>query len=128
VHTKMQLNQLTSNTIGAAIDVHRELGPGLLESAYETYLAIELAERDIPFERQKVVPINYKGTEIDNGFRIDLFVDKRVVVELKAVRELAPIHEAQVLTYLKLANCRLGLLLNFNNPQMRDGIKRLILD
>ena len=112
--------------IGAAIEVHRRLGPGLLESAYETCLAHEFSLRGIPFERQKVLPVHYKGEQLDCGYRLDLIVGGLVVVEIRAVEELAPIHIAQVLTYLKLAGCRLGLLMNFNQVLMRDGIQRVV--
>jgi len=124
----MDENALSREIIGAAIEVHRELGPGLLESAYEQSLAHELALRDIPFELQKTVPVTYKGVKLDCGFRLDLLVAGLVVVEIKAVKELAPIHQAQVLTYLKLSGCKLGLLLNFNVRVMRSGIKRLVLN
>ena len=112
--------------IGAAIEVHRRLGPGLLESAYETCLAHEFSLRGIPFERQKVLPVHYKGEQLDCGYRLDLIVGGLVVVEIKAVEELAPIHVAQVITYLKLTGCRLGLLMNFNQVLMRDGIQRVV--
>ena len=108
--------------------MHRQLGPGLLESAYEECLAYELNQRDIPFERQKPVPVVYKDVRLDCGFRLDLLVGGLVVVELKAVDKLAPIHQAQMLTYLKLTGCKLGLLLNFNVPKLRDGIKRVALN
>ncbi|MBI1299834.1 GxxExxY protein [bacterium] len=112
--------------IGAAIEVHRGLGPGLLESAYETCLAHEFSLRGIPFERQKVLPVHYKGEQLDCGYRLDLIVGGLVIVEIKAVEELAPIHVAQVITYLKLTGCRLGLLMNFNQVLMRDGIQRVV--
>ena len=124
----MDENALSKQIIGAAIEVHRYLGPGLLESAYEECLAYELTQRQIPFERQKPVAVVYKDVQLDCGFRVDLLVGGLVVVELKAVEKLAPIHQAQVLTYLKLTGCKLGLLLNFNMPMMRDGIKRLVLN
>ena len=123
----MDENTLSKQIIGAAIEVHRQLGPGLLESAYEECLAYELGLRQVPFERQKPVPVVYKQVHLDCGFRLDLLVGGLVVVELKAVDALASVHEAQVLTYLKLSRCKLGLLLNFNVPVMRDGIKRLVL-
>lgn len=104
------------------------MGPGLLESAYEECLAYEFAVREIPFERQKPVPVVYKGVQLDCGFRLDFLVGGLVVVELKAVNDLAPIHDAQVLTYLRLTGCKLGLLLNFNVRLMRHGIKRLVLN
>jgi len=118
---------LSKEIIGAAIEVHRHLGPGLLESAYEQCLAHELASRGIPFELQKAMPVGYKGVKLDCGFRVDLLVGGAVVVEIKSVKELTGVHEAQVLTYLKLTGCRLGLLLNFNERRMADGIQRVVL-
>jgi len=118
---------LSKEIIGAAIEVHRHLGPGLLESAYEQCLAHELASRGIPFELQKPVPVVYKGIRLDCGFRLDMLVGGAVVVEIKSVEELTGVHEAQVLTYLKLTGCRLGLLLNFNERRMADGIQRVVL-
>ena len=112
--------------IGAAIEVHRRLGPGLLESAYETCLAHELNLRGIQFERQKALPVHDTGQQLDCGYRLDLFVGGLVIVEIKAVDELAPIHVAQLLTYLKLTGCHLGLLMNFNQVLMRDGIQRVV--
>ncbi len=120
-------NQITEQIIGAAIEVHRALGPGLLEAAYEECLAYELAQRGIVFERQKPIPLVYKEVVLDCGFRLDLVVDDRVIVELEAVSQIEPIHEAQLLTYLKLSGLKLGLLLNFNEIQLRKGIKRLAL-
>lgn len=114
--------------IGAAIEVHTQLGPGLLESAYEECLSYELNAREIPFERQKPIPVNCKGVQLDCGFRVDLLVAGLIVVELKAVESLLPIHDAQVLTYLQLTGCRLGLLLNFNVPRLKQGMKRLVLN
>jgi len=124
----MNENDLSKLIIGAAIEVHRQLGPGLLESAYEECLAYELSQRHIPFERQKPIPVLYKEVRLDCGFKLDLLVNDLVIVELKAVDKLAPIHEAQTLTYLKLTGCKLGLLLNFNVIRLRDGIKRLVLN
>ena len=124
----MNENALSKVVIGAAIEVHRQLGPGLLESVYEECLAYELNRRHIPFERQKPIPVVYHEVHLDCGFRLDLLVDSLVVVELKAVDELAPIHQAQMLTYLKLTGCKLGLLLNFNEAKLRDGIKRVVLN
>src|SRR5262245_8916564 len=124
----MDENALSKLIIGAAIEVHRQLGPGLLESAYEQCLAHELSLREVPFERQKAIPIVYKGLKLDCGFKLDFLVDALVIVELKAVNDLAPIHEAQLMTYLKLTNCKLGLLLNFNTFRLRNGIKRLALN
>ncbi|MBE2213827.1 MAG: GxxExxY protein [Opitutaceae bacterium] len=120
-------NTITDQVIGAAIEVHRELGPGLLESAYEAALAYELTQRGLKMERQKDQPVRYKGLPIDLGFRIDLIVDGQVIVELKAVESLLPIHDAQVLTYMKLSGCRLGLLINFNVPLLKQGLRRLAL-
>jgi len=111
--------------LGAAIRVHRALGPGLLESVYETCLAHELGRLNLPFRRQAPMPVFYQGLRIDNGYRLDLLVAQRIVVEVKAVQELLPVHEAQLLTYLRLSECPLGLLLNFNVPILKDGIRRL---
>jgi GxxExxY protein len=119
------INDLTYELNGAAIDVHRELGAGLLESAYEAAYCHELVTRKIPFVRQVAMPVIYKGSPIDCGYRIDILADERVVVELKSVEKLLPIHEAQVLTYLKLSKLQLGLLINFNVLVLKDGIRRL---
>ena len=119
--------ELTAQIIGAAIEVHRELGPGLLESAYQACLARELSLRGLPFMQEKPLPVEYKGTPVDCGYRLDFLVDSKVIVELKAVDALAPVHEAQLLTYLKLTGCRVGLLINFYVPVLKDGIKRLVL-
>ena len=121
------LNTLSSQIIGAAIEVHRQLGPGLLESAYEVCLAYELKQRKIACERQVTIPVIYKDITLDAGFRVDIIVDDLIVLELKSVNTLAAIHEAQLITYLKLTGFPLGLLLNFNVRLMRDGIKRIIL-
>lgn len=123
---KIQFDDLSNTVIGCAIEVHRELGPGLLESAYEKCLAHELVSKQIPFQLQKSMPVEYKGVQIDCGYRIDVLVDNQLVVELKAVAELEPIHEAQLLTYLKLAKVRTGLLINFNVTRLKHGIKRLV--
>jgi len=120
------LNQLSRMIIGAAIIVHSELGPGLLESAYEECLAYELIQKNIPFERQKPIPVVYKGNQIDCGFRLDLLVANSVILELKAIDQILPIHQAQLLTYLKLTHCKLGLLINFNVQKMVNGIKRMV--
>jgi GxxExxY protein len=120
--------QLTHEIIGAAIEVHRALGPRLLESAYEECLARELTLRGISFERQKPLPIVYKGTKLDCGYRVDLLADNRVIIERKSVESLAPIHEAIVLTYLRMSGCGIGLLINFNVPVLRNGLKRLVLN
>jgi GxxExxY protein len=119
-------NVITETIIGAAIDVHRELGPGLLESAYESCLAHELGLRGLDFVRQAAVPVTYKGQSLDCGYRIDLLVGNHVVVELKSIDKTAAIHEAQLLTYLRLANKPVGLLINFNVQQLTNGITRRI--
>ncbi|MBU0718908.1 MAG: GxxExxY protein [Planctomycetes bacterium] len=118
---------LTGAIIGAAIEVHRELGPGLLESAYEECLAYELTQAGLAFRRQVALPVSYKQVRVEVGFRADLIVEGQVVVELKAVDRLAPVHEAQLLTYLRLTGLKTGLILNFNVPVLRDGIVRMVL-
>lgn len=120
------LNRITEAVIGAAMAVHRELGPGLLESTYEACLAYELIERGLAVERQKELPVMYRGVKLDCGYRIDLLVEGAVVVELKAVERLEPIHEAQLLSYLKLSGCKVGLLINFNVRVLTHGIRRLV--
>ena len=122
-----RLNKLTEQIIGAAIEVHRNLGPGLLESAYETCLSYELQQRNLRFERQKPLPLVYKEIRLDHGYRVDLLVEQEIVVELKVVDRVAPVHEAQVLSYLRFSGCRIGLLLNFNVKLLKDGIHRFIL-
>jgi GxxExxY protein len=124
----MDENELTHQIIGACIEVHRTLGPGLLENVYQQCLAREFSLQGIPFEKEIAKPISYKNVLIECGLRLDFFVDNRVIVELKAVEKLLPIHKAQVLTYLKLTGCKLGLLINFNVPILKDGIERLALD
>ena len=124
----MKINELTRTIIGAAIEVHRAIGPGLLKSAYEECLCRELSLRHIAFDRQKPLPVEYKGTKLDCGYRLDLLVAEAVVVEVKAVENIHPIHEAQLLTYLKLGGWKVGLLINFNVPVLRDGIRRLVSD
>jgi GxxExxY protein len=109
------------------MEVHRALGPGLLESAYQLCLAQESNLKKLPFEEQVVLKLNYKGIELEGGYRIDLIFDKRVIVELKAVEEVLPVHEAQLLTYLKLTRIRVGLLINFNTPILKNGIYRQVL-
>ena len=122
------LNRLTAMIIGAAIEVHRYLGPGLLESAYELCLLYELERLGLRVERQKGLPLVYKEIGLEIGYRIDLLVEGLIVVEIKAVENVLPVHEAQMLTYLKLSGCPLGLLLNFNVPLLKDGIRRFRLD
>ncbi len=120
------LNQLSGEIIGGAIDVHRELGPGLLESVYEYCLVEELSRRNLHVQQQVHVPIAYKGTQLSKHFVIDLLVSNVIVVELKAVEILLPVHEVQLVTYLKLADKPLGLLINFNVPVLKDGIRRRV--
>jgi GxxExxY protein len=121
----MDLNGLSGEVIGAAIEVHRLLGPGLLESAYELALERELSLRGLAVERQKPVPLNYKEVPLGDGFRMDLLVGRELIVEVKAVDSIMPIHEAQLLTYLRLSGMRLGLLINFNERFLKQGIKRV---
>jgi GxxExxY protein len=125
---RVKENEITQQIIGAAIEVHKSIGPGLLESAYEACLAREMSLRDIPFERQKPLPLTYKGAKLDVGYRLDFLVAELVVVELKAVKAFEPIQKAQMLTYLRLTGCKLGLLLNFHSPLMKTGIKRVVLN
>ncbi len=119
-------NDLSGRVVGACIEVHRHLGPGLFESAYEECLAHELTLAGLRFDRQKLLPVVYKGIALECGYRLDLLVEGRLVVELKAVDHLLPVHLAQVLTYLKLMHLPLGLLINFNVPTLRQGIKRVV--
>src|SRR5574338_1225107 len=121
----MDENSLGNQIIGAAIEVHRQLGPGLLENAYQAAMECELELRKIPFERQKELPVVYKGHSLNIDYRLDLLVAGLVVVELKSVQYLDSIHEAQVLTYLRISGCKLGILPNFNVKLMREGIKRV---
>ena len=118
---------LTAQVIGCATEVHRVLGPGLLESIYEHCLAHELTAVDIPVERQRKLPVPYKGETLNCGYRIDLWVAGRLIVEIKSVDSLQPIHQAQLLTYLRLTRCRTGLLINFNVPLLKQGLKRMAL-
>jgi GxxExxY protein len=118
---------LTYKIIGASIEVHKALGPGLLESAYEACLVHELHLRNLKVEQQKALPLRYKGLLLDCGYRIDLMVEDQVIVEIKSVKEIAPIHEAQLLSYLKLTKCSTGLLVNFNVKILKEGITRLKL-
>ena len=119
-------NELSNRIIGAALEIHRILGPGLLESAYEECLCYELKQAGLLFERQKSLPVTYKEIHLDCGYRIDILVEKLVIVELKAVEHVEEIHKAQLLTYLKLSNLWLGLLINFNVPLLKDGITRIV--
>jgi GxxExxY protein len=120
-------DSLTESVIGLAIEVHRALGPGLLESAYQECLCYELKAKGIAFGRQVSLPVVYKSVKLDCGYRMDLVVDDRLVVELKTVEKILPVHEAQLLTYLRLSGLRTGLLLNFNTAVLKNGIKRMVL-
>jgi GxxExxY protein len=121
-----ELNKITEATIGAAIDVHRALGPGLLESAYQACLAYELIERGRKVEQQKPLPIVYKSVQLDAGYRLDLLIEDKVIVEIKSIDSIAPIHEAQLLSYLRLSEKKAGLIINFNVKVLRYGIRRLV--
>ncbi|MCF7805980.1 MAG: GxxExxY protein [Candidatus Marinimicrobia bacterium] len=122
----MKINEITNEVIGSAIEVHKELGPGLLESAYEECLAYELKEKGLDIERQKELPIKYKQVQLDLSYRLDIVVEKNVIVELKSVESLLPIHTAQLLSYLKLSELEVGLLINFNVSQLKKGVKRVV--
>jgi len=124
--TKRRSDELSHRILGAALEVHRTLGPGLLESAYEECLAYELGLRGLPFERQRPLPLRYKEIRLDCGYRLDFLVEGLVVLELKSVDQIIPIHEAQLLTYLRLSHIWLGLLLNFNTRLFKEGIRRLV--
>jgi len=121
-----ELNDLTHKIIGAAIEVHRHLGPGLLESTYEHCLARELELQGIPFKAQIPVPVHYKGIDLDCGYRLDMLVDDSIILELKTVERILPIHQAQLLTYLKLKSKKLGLIINFNSAVVKDGVVRMV--
>lgn len=122
------VDELTENIIGAAIEVHRVLGPGLLESAYEACLCRELSVTKLHFQKQVPLPVQYKGLQLEAGYRLDLLVEDKDVVEIKSVDELVPVHQTQLLTYLRLSHKRIGLLINFNVPLLKHGLKRMILD
>jgi GxxExxY protein len=122
-----ELNQLTRKVIGAAIEVHRTLGPGLIESVYEECLCRELTLQGIRFQRQPLLPVEYKGVRVDSSYRLDLLIEDCVVVEVKAISAIEPVHEAQLLTYMKLGGWKLGLLINFNVRVLKTGIRRRIL-
>ena len=121
------INQLTHEVIGASIEVHRQLGPGLLESAYRKCLCRELMLRGIPYKKEEPLPLEYKGIRLECGYRVDILVDGLVAVEVKSIQALAPIHEAQLLTYLRVGGWRLGLLINFNVEILKNGIRRKIM-
>ena len=123
----MILAEVTERVIGAAIQVHRELGPGLLESAYQSCMGLEMTESGICFQQEVVIPLVYKGRAVPNSYKIDFLVEKQVIVELKTVDKLAPVHAAQVITYLKMTKCRVGLLFNFNVAVLKQGMRRIVL-
>ena len=123
-----KLDEITGQIVDAAIQVHRALGPGLLESAYEACLVSELVQRGFLVERQKDLPVVYRDTQVDCGYRLDLLVEGQVIVEVKAVDKLAPIHDAQVITYLRLSGTKVGLPINFNVSLLKDGLRRLVND
>ena len=118
---------LSERVIGLAIEVHRLLGPGLLESAYEECLCFELTRNGIAYARQLPLPVVYKDVRLDCGYRMDLVVDRQLIIEIKAVERLVPLHNAQMLTYLRLSGCKVGLLMNFNSLQLKDGLRRFVL-
>lgn len=124
----MRVNEITHSVIGAAIEVHRSLGPGLLESAYHRCLARELETRGIPFHFEYPLPLEYKGLRLECGYRVDLLVESQVPIEVKSIEAFAPIHDAQLLTYLRLGGWKVGLLINFNVVVLKDGIRRKVLD
>ena len=125
--SKLLHEELTERIIGAAIEVHKSLGPGLLEAAYEECLCHELHLRGLSFERQVTLPVQYKGLKLDCGYRLDIVVENAVILELKSVEKVLPVHEAQLLTYLKLTGKRVGLIINFNVPVLKDGVVRKVL-
>jgi GxxExxY protein len=123
----MEFDPLSNRVLGCALEVHKTLGPGLLESVYESALVYELSAAGILAQRQVDVPVAYKEVKLDCGFKVDVLVEKQLIVELKSVESLLPLHEAQLLTYLKLTGCKVGLLINFNVPLLKQGIKRFVL-
>lgn len=125
---RQQLEEIASSVVDAALKVHSALGPGLLEDVYEKCLAMELQKRGYSVERQVTVPVEYEGAVFETGYRLDLLIDESFVVEVKAVEKMMPVHLAQILTYLRLGKMKIGLLLNFNVPRMRDGIRRVVND
>ena len=123
----MELNELTYKVIGCAYKVHKNLGPGLLESTYEVCLEYELMKEGLHVERQKALPVYYEGHRLEAGYRVDLLINQQIIIELKAVEQVAPVHKAQLMTYLKLTGLKIGLLLNFNVADMKKGINRVIM-
>ena len=122
----MEFDRLSNVIIGAGILIHKTVGPGLLESAYEACMAFELTSQGIQTERQKPLPLQYKGVRLDCGYRLDMLIEGKIILEIKAVAKLDPIHDAQMLTYLRLTECPIGLILNFNVVKFKDGIKRVV--
>lgn len=122
------LNKITETIIGAAIDVHRALGPGLLESAYEACMVYDLIQSGLKVEQQKPLPVVYREVKLECGYRLDLMIENEVIVEIKSVEKLLPIHKAQLMSYLKLADCKVGLLINFNVELLKDGIQRVVIN
>lgn len=120
-------NEITQKAIGCAIEVHRELGPGLLKSAYEECLAYVLTEKGMIFERYKPMPVPFRGIRFDCGYHVDFWIENKVIIEVKAVDEITDVHKAQLMTYMKLAPCKVGLLMNFNVVKLKDGIVRWII-
>ena len=123
----MEFDELSKKVIGFALEVHKTLGPGLMESVYEKCLSFELTKAGLKYEIQKAIPVNYKGVQIDCGYRIDILVEGKLIVELKSVDKVLPLHQSQILTYMKLAGISTGLLLNFNVSKLKDGIQRFVL-
>ncbi len=123
----MEFESITREIIGSAIEVHKQLGPGLLESAYEECLVYELQQKGYKIERQKPIPIIYKEIKLDYGYRIDILVENKVLLELKSIDAIAPVHEAQILTYMKFSNIKIGLLINFNVTVLKNGLKRYVI-
>ena len=126
-HGGLIFKELSEGIIGCAIEVHKQLGPGLLETAYETCLIYELEQNGYNVERQKAMPLKYKAVALDCGYKLDLLINGAVIIEIKVVENLLPIHDAQLLTYMKLANCKLGLLINFNEKLLKHGLRRFVL-
>ena len=123
----IEFSELSNKVIGCAIEVHKSLGPGLLESAYQQCLCHELKLNQINFQQEKPLPVNYKGCQLDCGYRIDILIENEIILELKSIERLQPIHEAQILSYMKLANIKQGFLINFNVTLLKDGLKSFIL-
>ena len=121
-----RLNKITEKIIGVAISIHRALGPGLLESAYEACMVYDLTQAGLKIEQQKPLPVVYRGVKLECGYRLDLMVENEAIVEIKSVEKLLPIHKAQLMSYLKLSNCKVGLLINFNVEILKDGIQRVV--